>query len=340
MKILYLDHPEADFLSAIVYTGLCELLGADNVVDYPRKKSYHGECHRYPSIYTRDPGSMPWQHWDGNGDGVTSPFAWMQTHESKEWSRQEVIDRISEFSLAILASPRKYNGEALAELVRVVGRGRLPPLVMMDGEDYQDILPEAIEQFRPKVFFKRELLPKAKHSAEARFRIRVEPCPFASPVVLPPEPVAKDIDVLFLGGGTWPGRSEACDALRRAFGDRFVGGVGSHRSHSEYLSTISRARVAVSVRGHGYDTLRYYEIPAMPGTLMIADRQPILRPYPFEHESSALLFDNASQLVVLAQRALDDEPWRAKLAAAGNAWLNEHHTARARARQLLTASGV
>lgn len=338
MKILYLDHPEADFLSTLLFMGLCDELGAENVVDYPRKKSFHGEVHRYPSPYTSDPGSMPWQNWDG-GDGVTAPFPWMRAQESKPWSRQEVIDRIGEFSLVILASPRKYNGQALADLIQAVGRDRLPRLVMVDGEDYLDILPGALEDFRPHVVFKRELLPQVKSDVEARFHVRVEPFPFATPLE-PKDPVDKDIDVLFVGGGTWPGRVEACEALRRAFGERFVGGIGMYLKYPDYLSALARARVAVSVRGHGFDTLRFWEIPSMPGTLLVADRQPILRRFPFEHETTALFFDNSNQLVEQVKRALGDEPWRARIAAAGNAWLTAHHTPRARARQLLQASGV
>ena len=33
MRVLYIDHPEADFLSAIVFMGLCEQLGPGSVVD-------------------------------------------------------------------------------------------------------------------------------------------------------------------------------------------------------------------------------------------------------------------------------------------------------------------
>ena len=335
MKILYLDHPEADFLSAIVYAGLCEELGADSVVDYPFKPSYHGQVHRYPSPYTisMSPGlGLPWLRSALPDDsmGVTAPFSWATAYPGQEWSRDEVIARLGEFDLAILASPRAYNAAALDDLVAAVGRDKLPPLALMDGEDYSTMRVDVVDKYRPKVYFKRELLPGASAPC------RVVPLPFGSPI-LSRDPVAKDIDILFLGGNTWPGRAQACEVLQREFGDRFVGGVKEHIPHAEYLDVIARAKISVSVRGFGNDTLKFWEIPSMPGTLLVADKLPTIKPFPFEHGVNILYFDGVGELVEAVRCALEDEPWRARVAAAGNAWLREHHTARARAQQVLEA---
>ena len=319
-KVLYLDHPEADFLAAIVYMGLCLELGPENVVDYPYKLSYHGEIHRYPTPYDFEPPDKI---------GVTGPFDWMVAQPGREWSRDEIIARMGEFSLVILASPRKYNIAALGDLIGAVGRERMPPIVLMDGEDYTDIRTELVERFRPSVYFKRELLPNSYSGC------RLEPFALASPLLAPVEPMEKDIDVLFLGGNTWAARGVACDALAKAFGDRFVGGVKGHIPHSEYMKTLARSKIAVSVRGFGHDTLRVWEIPSCPGTLLVADRLPILRPFPLLDREHALYFTTPEELVEAVRCALEDEPWRARLAKAGNEHWQKHHTARARARLLL-----
>jgi hypothetical protein len=338
MKVLYLDHPEADYLSAPLYMGLCQELGPENVIDHPYKRSYHGEIHTYPSPYAIDLSGegLPWQRPAKEGPdamGTTAPFDWMIAQPGREWSHDEVIDRLGEFSLIVFAAPRLYNTAALRDIVRAVGREKLPPLVLVDGEDYWQIRTDLVQEFRPSVYFKRELMPGSGSGC------RLEPFPLISPVMVPPEPVDKDIDILFLGGRTWGARDEACAALKQAFGDRFVGGVEGFRpGHAEYLKTLARARVAISVRGFGFDTLRVWEIPAMPGTLLVGDRLPIIRPFPLVDREHALYFGDTKELVEAVRCALEDEPWRQRIAQAGNEHFQKYHTARARAKQLLDIS--
>jgi len=337
VKVLYLDHPEADFLSSIVYMGLCQELGPENVVDYPFKRSFHGEVHRYPSPYAIDLSGegLPWQRLAKEGPGsvgTTAPFDWMIPQPGREWGRGEVLARLEEFDLVVLAAPRIYNAAALRDIIAAVGRERLPPLVLVDGEDYSALRTDLVDEFKPSVYFKRELLPG--HSTD---KCRLEPFPFASPVPLS-APVKKDIDVLFLGGMTWASRAEACIELKREFGSRFVGGVVAHIPHREYIATIARAKVAVSVRGFGFDTLRFWEIPSCAGTMLVADRLPILKPHPFEDGRHACYFDDMGALVEIVRHALADETWRTIIAQAGNVHLRTFHTSRARAVSLLQTS--
>lgn len=335
-RVLYVDHPEGDFQSAIVFTGLCQVLGPENVVDYPYKKSFHGLMHTYPSPYAvAVPGTLPWQRPASDAPGATGstgPFDWMIAQPGREWSRDEVISGLGQFDLVILASPRAYNEIALADIITTVGRSNLPPLVMMDGEDYAHIRTDLVQKFQPNVYFKRELLPGSGSGCQ------LEPFPFGSPVFEPIVEVAKDIDVLFLGGNTWPGRGEAISALQDAFGSRFVGGFWNHTSHRQYLNTFARAKVAVSVRGFGHDTLKFWEIPAAPGTLLAADVLPIIKPNPFTHGVNALYFGSSKELVECVRCALEDEPWRQRVAQAGNEHLQKFHSARARAASLLRIS--
>jgi Glycosyl transferases group 1 len=315
MKCLFIDHPEGDFLMGTLYIGLCQELGATNVVDHPFKRSYHGELHVYP------------RPWASGKEGHTAPFPWVPAQVAHEWLRAEVIARIAEFDL-IVASVRSEAVKCLSELVGVVGRAGMPPIVLVDGEDHDRIAWDLVDRFSPRVYFKRELMGRVNDR-----RTRVEPLPFASAV---PEhaSVPKDIDVLFLGGNTWSGRQTAIDALRRAFGDLFVGGVNVHYNYEMYLEAINRSKIAVSVRGHGFDTLRFWDIPSFE-TLLMADRMPLIRPNDFEHGQSAMFFHDAHSLVDLCKLALADDVMRTRVAKAGNVHLRAHHTAQARARQLI-----
>jgi hypothetical protein len=342
MKVLYIDHPEADFLSAVVYMGLVEELGPENVVDWPYKKSYHNQNHVYRSPYDNDPGDSKWNTWQTTNEGpmgFTSPFEWFRSAgPGVELTLDEIAASIGSFDLVVLASPRKYNRAALSQLISKVGRHSMRRLVMMDGEDYSEIRWDFVQEFSPSVYFKRELLPNPPdiHSSQRQRMqgsVRVVPFPFASVVpVFPPKP--KDIDVMFLGGGTSPARQAAVDALRAEFGDRLYGGVNQHLSYSDYLDVINRSKIAICVRGFGYDTLRFWEIPSLE-TMMVSDRIPLIKPFPFEDGVHINYFDNSEHLVRVVQRWLGDEAGRQQIAKAGNQWLRQHHTGRARAKQLL-----
>ena len=51
MKVLYLEHPQVDLNAYNIYKGLCEVLGEENVIDFPRKIVYRGEIDTYDSPY-------------------------------------------------------------------------------------------------------------------------------------------------------------------------------------------------------------------------------------------------------------------------------------------------
>lgn len=335
MKVLFLDHPEADYLAAILFIGLCQELGADNVVDYPPKPSYHGQVHRYPACYPV--GSVGVQQ--EGVEGVTAPFAWMPDVSKDEppwakalpWTRADVIAGLQRhhFDLLIVASPRRRALEAFADLRDAVGRWQMPTTVLIDGEDYADIRTDAIALTQPHLYFKREL-SFTGHAAG----VRVLPCPFASPLEARP-PVEKTVDVMFLGGATWPGRQAVAEVLQREFGQRAV--VGGSHGFEEYISLLQRSKVAVSMRGHGYDTLRFWEIPSF-DTLMIADRLPIHKPDPFLDEIHCLYFGDAGELIQRVRKALAEPEWASRIARTGNAHLRAKHTARARVLYILKES--
>ena len=150
MKVLFLNHPESDYLEAVLYMGLCEELGADNVVDFPYKPSYHGQTHTYPSTYAGEEGKT----------GVTSPFMWMPISSRAASSRDWVLSELSasRFDLMIVASPRSVSVSVAVEIFKMLGRDRMPPVVFVDGEDYSDLRWDLIEKLRPCIYLKRELM--------------------------------------------------------------------------------------------------------------------------------------------------------------------------------------
>lgn len=331
VKVLYIDHPESDYQSALVYLGLCQELGADNVVDWPRKPSFHGEV---DTSYFLSDGTR----------GRTEPHVWFQAQHTRQWTDGEVYRAVDadEFALIVLASPRTMNAEALRRLVRVVGSKGTMPIVIIDGEDYDCIRWDLIEEFDPHVYFKREMIsnPQVIYPAQ-RDRVRaahrepsIMPLPFSSPIAETPRPVAKDIDVSFLAAMNVQERQKCADALTDAFGARAY--TNSTRlSYAEYIDVLNRSRISVSVRGFGWDTMRYWEILSMPGTFLLSDRSPLAVPKPFLSGVHCDVFGSPEELVALARKYLDNEIWRSAMARVGHEHLREHHTPAARARYIL-----
>jgi hypothetical protein len=338
VKILYVDHPEADFLSAMVYLGLCQELGPENVIDWPWIPHFHGQTYNGPIPY--GPGAI----------GTCSPYPWMRAQPGIAWSDREVFDRFAEFDLVVLTSPRAYNTERMRGLFshRKPGGARF---VMMDGEDYSTIRWDYIEEFRPSVYFKTSHrtnahmpYPRQKKHMEGHVRIVSFPHATTFQSALRPE---KDIDVCFLGGGNWHGvRREGVPEnrplmkpvldglLRTALPNANIvfGNVG----YEQFQDTLSRSKISICVGGMGLEPVRTYESMSCPGTLVIRGNVDQLVPWPFVHGETCVVFNSHEEIPGLCQYWLTHDAERLAIAERGNALIWAHYTPRARAQQLLT----
>src|SRR6266702_689120 len=188
MKILYINHPESDYSGYQLYSGLCRILGVENVVDFPYKPSYHGKSHRYPNWWYANTTSE---------GGVTGPYEWAIATDAKEYAESEVREmlRADAFDLVVAEAPRIITLQTLRNL-----RELLPPrIVLSDGEDYDQIRTEFIGEFNLGVYLKREL--KA-HIARQHGTCLIRPFTFATCLASPPPKVEHDIDAFCALGET------------------------------------------------------------------------------------------------------------------------------------------
>jgi len=352
VKVLFVDHPAPDFLSGVLFKGLCEQLGPESVVDYPWKALYHGR--KYES------------------DGVVhAPFPWSAGESAsglhQAWGEEDVVGSVRHFDLVVLMSPRQKSVDALQRIIDCVGRQAIRNLAFVDGEDYTAIRWDVIERFRPDVSFKLSMVPEPfeiYHDEKARVSswARVVAFPLACPTGEMPR-VEKDIDVAFIGGNhwrparmrregvPWAGLPEA--EYKRMLSDRlakefpsFVGSVKEAPvAHVEFMSLLNRSRVAVSVGGFGIEPLRTYEILSCPETMLMREKIPVLSPWPLVEDEHCMMFDTVGGfdhdgIVRGIRRALDAVEERLRIARSGNALLREHYTPHSRAKQLLNEMGL
>ncbi|MEE8114745.1 MAG: hypothetical protein V3T23_10360, partial [Nitrososphaerales archaeon] len=128
MTILYLTPSHVDYLSDQIYTGLCNILGWESVVDYPYKRYYHDPHQKMPFI-PQNPGRM-YQF-----DEIVA-----------------LLDR-REFDFVVVSAIRKEPLEAIELLFN---KCSLPPLVLLDGDDGTQIKADLFRRYEFALYFKRE----------------------------------------------------------------------------------------------------------------------------------------------------------------------------------------
>lgn len=292
MKLLYLAHPEQDYLDVFIFQGLVELLGEKNIIVYPFKKTYIGEVDK---TYILPDGKT----------GFTAPGAYNIPRKLEKWSFDEICNRFDEFSFILLSSPRTYAVGALRDIKDRFGK--IPkPLVFMDGEDGDNIRWDLIREFNPQVIFKREMTREIED---------VYPLPFSSTVVHLPYynellKQEKTLNVFGLFGNTHPLRPKIVKFLiEQEIPDSCIGidtgilpwqddrrfEIPPLKSYEEYLKSIASAKINIVIRGHGRDSVRMWEVGAFK-TLMLIKDPGIIIPYPYIDKEHCIYFNELDDL--------------------------------------------
>lgn len=178
--------------------------------------------------------------------------------------------------------------------------------------------------------FTKDLLPEDRAPG-------LYPLPYAAPtrVMLPVE-TERDIPVSFVARATLPIRSRCAEILER---EGFLALLDVDVPREQFCWILNRSKIAVSVRGYAWDTLRYWEIPYH-GALLLSQRLPIVIPDNFVDGESAVFFDSLEDMVDKIRLLLADENRLGLIAAAGKKLSWEKHTAVVRARYVLDKMGV
>ncbi len=326
MKVLYLTDPFPDYLADSIYYGLCKVVGSEHVIDYPYKPIYH------------DPAVREW--FLPQVPGVVRREA-------------DILDLLSarQVDLLVLSSPRRGGTTALEALA---GRVCLPPAVLIDGEDDYHIRRALFRRWGFGLYFKREFsLAWLRRMAWARVRsfgldgdllLRTHPLPLSIVLeaTLPGADGPRDIEVFFAARASNGQRRRADAILRGIQGLRYAGGVFDANADppfalgdGDYYRTLRRARIGVSVRGGGFDTLRYWEVVAC-GALLISEEPDIVIPNNFQHGRHAIFCRrDLGDLGKLIRYYTTHTEERDAIAAEGYAHLLKHHTCERRAEYFL-----
>lgn len=197
-------------------------------------------------------------------------------------------------------------------------------VAFLDGEDDPRIRQDAKEL--SKVYFKREYLKEGKYASG------VLPLPFAA---LPEEPCVRidniERPVFFMGH--WldhPTRKEVGLRLEK-MGIKIHNGIWAK---ADYNRALSGTLVGISVRGWGWDTYRYWEIPYF-GACLLSDRLGMVIPRDFEEDVEAVFFSGMDEFESKLRSLMDDPDRAMAIARLGKKAVDERHMSINRARTVM-----
>jgi len=320
MKILYICSLHFDYLQDLTYSGLVKVLGKKNVVDYPWNPKFNLPVKPYPKNLGFSSLSL----------------------------RLPLINNFKNFDLVILASAKK---DALAAYSKILPTIINKPILFIDGGDFPKIggdfyrynlgsIFEDILKKRPfDIILKREYIPSLHESDPAIF-----PFPFSFPysVNIPTVPEnLKKYEVSFWGQQNPSIRENALKLLEGKY-DCAQNGTTLNQNFDTYkrkgkfyLEEISQCKIVLNFRGGGWDTMRYWEVPAV-GSFMISQKPQILIPHNFEEGKHVIwCSDLLDDLIDKIDYYLLHSAERETMALRAREHLNKYHLNTHRANTLL-----
>jgi len=146
--------------------------------------------------------------------------------------------------------------------------------------------------------------------------------------------VAQEYNLSFLYRPTNRQRTEMAVEFSD-FPDAFVGEI----PHHEYLQLLQNSKFSVAIQGAGWDTLRYWEIPAM-GSVLCRIPSPIVIPNDFEDGVNCIEFNSPSELREKIGHYLNTPLVYNELRANSLEHFKKFHTTKARAEYMLKECGL
>ncbi|KPJ92279.1 MAG: hypothetical protein AMJ55_10000 [Gammaproteobacteria bacterium SG8_15] len=310
MSLYQFNSHSADYVQDLTYSGLVKVFGLKNVIDYKWNQKYHVPYKKYPK----------------NLGYVSGSLLPSLAHLS-----------VKQFDVVLVGSAKVDCFESyLAFMDRIPAN---VPVVFIDGGDQPVIGRDLIVYGRPELYeeaiakrpfdlvFKREML------IDQDYGKNVFPLPMCFNMDRARNvPKEKKYQVSFWAVESAPIRVKALDLLSDQF-DCKANGTERNQKFSKYkrkgefyLQELARCKIVLNFRGGGWDTMRYWEVPAI-GSFMISQRPQFVIPQNFEHEKHVVFCqDDLSDLIELCEYYLENETAREQIATNGKNHLLQYHT--------------
>lgn len=306
-RVLFIMHPRPHYGLDVLFDGLCDCLGDENVVEFPWKPTLHG-------------GDSP--------DQQNYPCRFDRRGEPRTAQQLAGELRAGCFDFILFGD---IEGDVPHQDVQTLLQARgVRPVFLVDALD-------EMCNFRPTVgqrldladfdgYFKREMVWSVDYGPHAY------PLPFAHalPRDVPLPETDRPYDFFWAGHRRFGQRRLYLEALEARHGWN----LARQFNRGEYQHRLRESRIGLNCFGMGFDTVRFWELPAH-GCMLLSDRLPLRIPFAFQDGVHAVFFDDLPDLLEKTDYYLTHLDEAATIAAAGHAHFRRYHTNRARATQLL-----
>ena len=307
LRVLLILHPRPHYGIDLIYDGLCRVLGAEQIVEFPNKPSLHGA---EPTVSRNYPCHFDWP--------------------SQSPALPDLLEqlRAGEFDAVLWGN---CEAEMEQEQARAISdaAGDTPLFILDELDEFIDVrtwLRDFLGRRDFAAYFKREMLYCQDYGPDTY------PMPFAFSRAYMPDDVSlpRERDLFWAGHRMFATRRICLEHIERAHQ------VDLTRTFApeEYARTVQQSRIGLNFYGKGFDTVRYWELPAY-GALLLSEQLPIRIPHNFTDGVNAVFFDDLPELDRKLRELLENPEQAEAIARAGHAHFLEHHTSEARARQLL-----
>lgn len=320
MKILYVNRSKFDYMQDFIYSGLVKVIGAENIIESPFNINFHWNYRSYPKSIGEQKGTL-----------FKSLMARMHKNE---------------YDVVIVASCHPDTISHYLELLPNISSNIVT--VFLDGGDRPEVggdfdrlggksqYQEVIKKRPFDLIFKREFLINHEYPAN------VYPLPMCFDFNNLPSLDGKfKYDVAFWAVESHPIRTKVLSLLETRFDCAENGTVKNQvmkkykRKGMFYLQELTRCKIGLNFRGAGWDTLRYWEIPALGGFMISQCPQIHIENNFVDREEIVYCKDDLSDLVDLCEYYLEHDDERQRISKNAHAKTKAFHTDTERAKYIL-----
>lgn len=325
MKILFIGTEKYDYLQDLTYSGLVKILGVKRVIESNWNKNYHINLKTYPKNIGYTPSSLIPSILNRSIDKPDFLFVASNRPDCIK-SYLEILPKIPPTTKTIFIDGGDRS-EIGGDIVRLTGNEQLR----------KDFL-----ETRPFDFvFKREYIKGKDYPAN------VNPLPISFNFNKLPANISlkKKYDVAFWAVASHEIREKVFDLLESEF-DFSENGSGRgqvmkkyKRKGNFYFRELAATKISLNFRGGGWDTLRYWEVPAV-GACMLSQKLDMIIPNDFVPNKHILNCENdLSDLEEVCEFYLKNDSKREKIAKSGGLHAKKYHSDIARANYILDIIG-
>jgi len=305
MKVLFYTHFNVDYGLDTLYDGLCRVLGHENVFEYPTKDTLHG------SIVEK-----------------YSHFPMYFDYPIKASDYKKMLED-NEFDLILVSS--RINRDEFFDTV--IEKSKEIPTFIVDMDDFNGIETDLFEEVNARLYFKRECYKDLIYDS------RVVPLSFSYSEKYIPDINVDKPNFIFWAGRGYSKRYRYLDAVKELVKDLpSIIYRTEHRkiiySQKEYSRNMLSSKVALNFKGYGWDTIRYYEIPAH-GTLLFSRFLPICVENDFTDGHNAVFFNDIEEMKEKLTFLINNPNYVDKIRIRGYEHFMKYHTSTKRAEQML-----